>query len=233
MHLLASIKNGILHLTLNDSSSRNAFSIRAARELRLELRKKNFSALVFSSEGRVFCSGGNLSDYAAMISPEQGQRVNDEIRDVLTELSQLDVPTIAAVGGDAFGGGLELMSCFDTVIAAPHVLLALWQRKIGLSFGWGGGARLEKRLGPAGLKRLALSTQSLSAQEALAIGLIDNVVQESALMATSLRLAEKLMKLPTEPVAVFKNFIASQEAGDFNSLWLNPAHKKSLAARKR
>ena len=233
MLLIKSRHADILHLTFSDPSSRNAFSIRAARELREALRKKDFSALVFEAQGRVFCSGGHLSDYASMPSAEEGRRVNDEIRDVLHGLATLDRPTIAAVGGDAFGGGLELLSCFDMVVSAPHAMFALWQRRIGLSFGWGGGARLEKRMGPATLKRLSLSTQTFSAQEALEFGLVDQLVQESEFIAVATTEAARMTKHPNEPVTVFKNFDASREASEFNSLWWNPAHKNVLASRKR
>ncbi len=233
MLLSASKRSDILHLTLNDQTSRNAFSIRAACELRDHLKSKDFSAVLFQAQGRVFSSGGHLSDYASMSSAEEGRHVNDEIRDVLAELSALDRPTIAAVGGDAFGGGLEVLSCFDVVISVPNAIFALWQRKIGLSYGWGGGSRLEKRIGAAALKRLSLSTEAFSAHEALALGLIDRVVQESMLAAAALAQALQMMKHPEAPVAALKNFDASREVSDFNSLWWNPAHKHVLSTRKR
>jgi enoyl-CoA hydratase len=232
--LISSVRHSdILHLTFSDPTSRNALSLRAARELRAILQTKDFSAVIFEARGRVFCSGGHLSDYASMTSADEGRSVNDEIRGVLASLSTLDRPTVAAVGGDVFGGGLELLSCFDSVISVPHAMFAFWQRKLGLSYGWGGGARLEKRIGPASLRRLSLSTQTFSAQEALALGLIDRVVQDSMLVSVALAEAIKMTKHPAEPVTVFKNFAALSEASDFNSLWWNPAHKSALAPRKR
>jgi enoyl-CoA hydratase/carnithine racemase len=233
MLITAVVRDDILFLNLNDPESRNALSFRAARELLNHIGKKNFSALVFSSTGRVFCSGGKLSVYASMATADEGRKINDEIRSILEALTSLDVPTLAAVGGDAFGGGVELLGCFDFVVAAPHALFGLWQRKIGLSFGWGGGARIEKRIGAAHLKSLALSTAAISAHEAARIGLVDFVVQESELLSKAEGLARALLALPSEPVAGLKAFEASREVESFQSLWWNPSHKAVLASRKR
>ncbi len=221
-----------LQLTLDDASSKNALSLAAAREVRDIILKKDFESLLLLGAGRVFCSGGQLADYAQMTDANQGRAVNDEIREILAELSVLDRPTIACVGGDAFGGGVELLSCFDVVIAAPHVMFSLWQRKIGLSFGWGGGGRIEKRIGPSQLRRLSLTTQSVSSREALALGLVDLVVQEPRLLETAVALAARMAALPHEPFAILKNFEASTEANSFNSIWWNESHRKNLASRK-
>ena len=226
------LRDEILWVSFSDPSSRNAFSIAAARELRAVL-KSQFRALVFSAPGRVFCSGGQLDDYASMTSADEGRVVNDEIRDVLNELSSLKVPTIACVTGDAFGGGVELISCFDHVLSVPHAMFALWQRRIGLSFGWGGGARLEKRLGSNVLRHMSLSTTAISAHEALSVGLVDMLVAEHALESSVATFASRLIHLPSEPIETLKSFTASEEASDFNSLWWNLSHRSVLASRKR
>lgn len=221
----------ILHLTLNDASSRNAFSLKEARELRKHL-DTDATAIVLSAEGRVFCSGGQLSDYAAMATGDEGREVNDEIRDILAQLAALAKPTACVIDGDVFGGGVELISCFDYVVASPHVQFGLWQRKIGLSFGWGGGARLEARLGSARLRHLALSTKPISAYEAKEIGLVDYLAHEHALLPHALAELTRLASLPTEPFATLKKFEASREASDFNKLWWNESHRSVLAKRR-
>ncbi len=168
-----------------------------------------------------------------MTTSEQGQAVNDEIRSVLSELASLDRPTIAVINGDAFGGGVELASSFDFVLAAPHVMIALWQRKIALSFGWGGGARIEKRIGSARLRSLSLSTEALTAHGALAIGLIDEVVQESQLMTRAQSLAVQLTSLPKEPLVAAKNFTPAIETESFQKLWWNETHRAVLRIRNK
>ncbi len=227
------IRDDILWLSFSDPDSRNAFSLGAARELRSSLLSGGFRAVVFSAPGRVFCSGGQLDDYAAMSTADEGRKVNDEIRDVLGALAELPLPTIACVTGDAFGGGVELISAFDYVLAVPHAMFALWQRKIGLSFGWGGGARLEKRLGSGRLRSLALSTHALSAREALEFGLVDQLVPTHSMGCSAAALAARLIALPSEPVSVLKGFSPTQERDDFNSLWWNASHASVLASRRK
>jgi enoyl-CoA hydratase/carnithine racemase len=112
-------------------------------------------------------------------------------------------------------------------------MFALWQRKIGLSFGWGGGARLEKRLGSSVLKRLSLSTAAISAGDALAIGLCDRLVREADLLSVASDSALAMAKLPSEPVETLKSFDKSSERDDFNSLWWNASHRAVLGSRKR
>ena len=228
------VRDDVLWVSFSDPSSRNALSIAAARELYALMRAPlNYRALVFTAPGRVFCSGGQLDDYASMKSPDEGRVVNDEIRNVLGMLASIAVPTIACVSGDAFGGGVELMSCFDYVLSVPQAMFGLWQRKIGLSFGWGGGSRLEKRMGPGALRGLSLSAHVISAREALSIGLIDQVVQPSVLESSAAALAARLILLPIEPLATLKSFESEKESEAFNSLWWNPSHSAVLASRRK
>jgi enoyl-CoA hydratase len=224
----ATIDSEILTLNFEDPSSRNSFSLRAARELRSVLQKQKeagkFKALVFAPRGRVFCSGGNLSDYAAMKRPEEGKVVNREITAILTELSELPVPTICLVNGDCFGGGVELLSAFDFVHSAPHAFFGLWQRKIGLTFGWGGGERLEKRLGTQKLRALALSAEVFSAHEALGWGLVDRVHRAPSLVPSAKAHLDKIIGLPRSPVAPLKKWQAQSEKETFETLWWNEEH---------
>ena len=231
------ITNRILHLTFEDPATRNSFSLTAARELMKLIEEskagQGFDAVLFSARGRVFCSGGNLADYASMSKASEGKQVNDEIREALSALSSLQVPTVCAVAGDCFGGGVELVSCFDHVIAASHVIFGLWQRKISLTYGWGGGSRLERRLGPARLRSLSLSARAIGSREALEFGLIDEICDETSLIERAFDLARTLTGLPKEPVASLKAFSAETEADLFNSLWWNETHQAVLKSRRK
>ena len=231
----AAINDRVLHLVFEDSKSRNSFSLAAAHELRRALvsHPGQFDAIVFEAEGRVFCSGGNLTDYSKMTDPEQGKLVNREITTVLNELALMPVPTFCLVNGDCFGGGVEILSAFDFIYTAPHAFFALWQRKIGLSFGWGGGARLERRLGLANLRRLAISTDTLGAHEALRLGLVDRIVLQSELHAEVSRVLAGFRSLPRAPVAALKKWTSETELATFEGLWWNEQHRAVLAARRR
>jgi enoyl-CoA hydratase/carnithine racemase len=222
----------VLELTFEDPLSRNSFSLRAAEELAAVLHEGEFDAIVFTARGRVFCSGGNLADYAALAASEEGLKINRRITEVLDLLARQPVPTVCAVNGDCFGGGVELISAFDFVLATPSSFFGLWQRKIALSFGWGGGRRLEHRLGLASLKRLALEANELGAREALEFGLIDAIVPESLLMARALEKAKAVASLSQAPLGALKTWSAEREREVFESLWWNNEHRRALASRR-
>ena len=228
------LRDGILDIRFADPTSRNSFSIRAARELHGVLDKASgkFKAVIFSAEGRVFCSGGNLADYAGMETSDEGKVVNREITAVLDAVAKLQVPTICKVAGDCFGGGVELMSAFDYVFAVPHAYFGLWQRKISLTYGWGGGARLEKRLGASRLRQLTLSAASISAGEALSMGLVDFVLPKPHFDLRVEEHARRIISLPQTPLSLLKSWTAEKEQEIFESLWWNEEHRRVLASRK-
>ncbi|HVK61433.1 MAG TPA: enoyl-CoA hydratase/isomerase family protein [Bdellovibrionales bacterium] len=230
----SSEKNGLLEVSFHDVTSRNSFSLEAALELQSALaRADQCSALVFRAPGRVFCSGGQLDDYAQMEVASEGIEVNNRIRSALAELDGLEIPTVCAVTGDCFGGGIELMSAFDFVLATPNALFGLWQRRIGLSFGWGGGARIEERIGTQKLRAWSLSSQLIGADEALKAGLVDEVHHEGKILERAEVLARTLAQLPSAPVSHLKKYEAENEVSAFNELWWNPEHRQILDRRKK
>lgn len=223
-------------LIFSDPSSRNSLKLESARELSkfLPQIEKSCDALIFRSEGRVFCSGGNLKDHLAQ-GASGGKAANREIAAALSSLSTLKIPTIAMIEGDALGGGLELLSAFDVVMSAPHVLFGFWQRRLGLSFGWGGGARLARRLGsPARLATLALESRALTATEARDAGLVDRINPTWSLRSEVLAEALRLASLPRVSVAAMKALRAVPRAEalieqrSFEKLWFGETHRQRL-----
>lgn len=227
----AQLRDRQLELIFEDRATRNSFSVAAATELTLVLDQYSgqFDVLLFKARGRVFCSGGNLTDYAKMTNPGEGLAVNREIEAALKKLALLPVPTFCFVDGDVFGGGVEVLSAFDFVYTAPHVMIGLWQRRIGLTFGWGGGARLERRLGEKRLIQLSLTTESLSAQQSRAIGLTDGIYLDGFAEAIFEREFRRLSALPLLPITALKRWVASDERAIFEGLWWKGAHRGALS----
>jgi len=193
--------------------------------------EKESDVLLVTAEGSVFCSGGNLSDHAAQ-GRANGLMVNLKIGKFLDRLSTLKIPTVALVGGDVYGGGLEFLSAFDHIVGLPHCLYGFWQRRMGLSFGWGGGRRLKRRLLPARLSALSLEARVVSAGEALRLGLIDETVPRHSAMAEALALALRVGSLPKRSVSAIKRATqvdsAAVEASEFKALWFQEAHREAL-----
>lgn len=224
------IIDSVLVVEFRDPSTRNSFSLRAAEELHAILQKErgNFTGFIFSAQGRVFCSGGNLADYSALSEAEHGKEINRQIAKILDELSCLPVPTVCLVRGDCFGGGLELISAFDVVLSAPSVLFGFWQRKIGLTYGWGGGARLERRLGEHRVRQLALRAMTFGALEARRMGLIDGIYLEHLLFNEAMAMVRAMARLPKGPVGPVKSLTPVNERETFEKLWWSDEHRAVL-----
>lgn len=222
-------------IEFRDPNSRNSFSIRTAEELRetWESKRGTYESIIFTAPGRVFCSGGNLADYAAMTSANPGRDVNKRISQILDEFSRLTVPTVCVVTGDCLGGGLELISAFDVVLSSPHALFGFWQRKIALTFGWGGGRRLEKRVGQKKLTELALSAATFGAAEAHRIGLVDAICVEALLFEEALNRVRQMQELPKGPVEALKNWEPETEQETFDKLWWSDEHRAALGKSRK
>ncbi len=221
--------NKCLIVTHCDLAAANSFSLQDARDLDFRLNISDFDSLLWkSSHPRVFCSGGHLKFYANSTEPEDGIKANQKISKVLDRLFHVPVPTAVAVSGDAFGGGVELISCFDRVVIEHHVLVGLWQRRIALSFGWGGRTRLEQRVSSSVIQQLLLSAKNLSAYESARFGICDEVVGSGLSEEFAMKWLEQQVGFSSFPIEKIKNGCGKTEQSDIKSLWFNPDHKKIL-----
>lgn len=220
----------VLWITLCNLKYGNSYGPHESQQFSkiLKTNKSKFKALIFSSEGeRFFCAGGNLKLYADMKGRQMGILTNRKIRIQLEQLARLPVPTLALVEGECYGGGIELLSCFDFIFSTPTSKFGLWQRKIGLTFGWGGGARLLKRMTEHKLKQLCLEAKTLSASEAWALQLVDQVVHKNKLQKSAHKWSQDILSLPMEPVPGIKR-LTQNEVATFEGLWTNKSHKAAL-----
>ena len=216
----------LLTLTFTHPAGGGSFGLEQARDLEKALKKKKWGGLLLRGDirERVFCSGGNLKAYAGLSTKAQGHKMNREIRKILSDISKMSMPKACVVTGDCYGGGVELISCFDFIVTVPHGLFAFWQRRMGLTFGWGGAERLERRMARKDLLALSASMRSFGAHEALRLGLVDEVV---ATPFAEERAREWLQRTISAKAPLLRH--SSQETRLFEKLWLSPEHQKALA----
>lgn len=229
-------KNKILHIDLNNPEFANAFSPQAAEELLAGIRlykSQNIKGILFSSVGsQFFCSGGNLQVYAEL-SKQDGIQANERITEILNELYAWSVPKACIVNGDAYGGGVELMSCFDRVFITPHSFIGLWQRKIALVYGWGGYQRLLKRVSEAVLRQAIMDAKNFTAYESCEHGFSDQVLSENEISLRALAWLTNQSKLSLRPVEALSELGNNNEVQVFNKLWHNEDHLKVLKKYKK
>jgi len=134
-------------------------------------------AAVITGEGKAFSTGGDIRAWAALLPHEFGfdwVRVGHR---VFSRLAELRVPLIAALGGHALGGGLELAACADIRIAEPATRLGMPETGLGMVPGWSGTQRLVRRFGAQIVRRMVLGGEVFTADQGLPLGLVDEVVE--------------------------------------------------------
>jgi enoyl-CoA hydratase/carnithine racemase len=131
---------------------------------------------ILSGEGKAFCAGGDIAAWSGLPALEMWRDWTRLGHRAFEALARLRQPLIVALSGHAFGGGLELAAVADIRIAEAGIKLGLPETGLGMAPGWSGTQRLVRRFGAGVVRRMALTGQMFAAEEALALGLVDEVV---------------------------------------------------------
>jgi len=245
--ILYEVTDGIGVLTINRPEARNAFNRRAregfADVVKAAAKDKGLRVLIITAAGeKAFASGGDLKELAEQTSSDGGAQLNRVMGEALIRLTELPVPVIAAVQGDAIGGGCEIMAACDLRMAASGVTFTFAQVKVGLTTGWGGTGRLVRLIGQSRAMELLLTGRTFDAQEAMEMGLVNRLVPQSGnVLGSAVAWAELLKKLPQEALAAAKELVQAAvhmsttqvnelEGRLFRQLWGRPDHLEALAA---
>jgi enoyl-CoA hydratase len=175
---------------------------------------------------RVFCSGGQLKDYARLKKREDGLKINRQIQKNLDTLEKHSAWKVALVGGDCFGGGIEFLGCFDVIYAAPEVLFGFWQNKMGVSYGWGGYKRLQKKVSAAFLKKALLEEKIVTAYQLKDVGLVDEIIPQNMFESAANEI-EKRFSSRDSKIEIQKNLHKNAD-GVFRQLWWKDEHLAQL-----
>lgn len=232
--LLRDLSEGVLTLTLNRPEALNAFSRTLLDAFAQAVDEANFDpesrvVIVTGARGEKasFSTGADLKERATM-SEDEVRRFIFKIRNTFTALENLRKPVIAAINGFAFGGGLELALACDLRIAAAGVQMGLTETSLAIIPGAGGTQRLPRIVGIAKAKELIYTARRISAEEALAIGLVNQVVPADRLMEAARSLALTICEngpiaIQQAKFALSKGFDAPLEVGlniESNAYWL-------------
>jgi enoyl-CoA hydratase len=154
--------------------------------------RRDLRAVIFSGEGRDFCAGTDISELAelddagAPVKAERGQEVCDSIEACGT-------PVIAAIQGTAAGGGCELALACHLCVVARGARFSLPETTLGVIPAYGGTQRLARAAGSARALAAMLAGESIGAEEALRLGLVNRVVEEESLLAEAESLARSII----------------------------------------
>lgn len=203
-------ENTIAWITLNRADAANALSSNLLDELNdviTRIKKaENIRVVVITGAGeKAFSAGADLKERLSMSDAEVVHAVR-YIGETISNIESLSVPVIAALNGVAFGGGLELALACDIRIAATNITVGLTETSLAIIPGAGGTQRLPRLIGIGQAKRLIYTASRIDAQEALSIGLVEQVVTAEQLHIESLHIAKQIVQ--NGPIAVRQAKIA-------------------------
>ena len=161
---------------VNSLSSQLLHQLRAVAE---ELTADPPGAVVVTGNDRIFAAGADIDEFAG---PEEARRIGRLFLEALGAVAAIPRMVVAAVAGPALGGGCELALACDLRVAADSARFGQPEILLGIIPGGGGTQRLARLVGPARAKDLVLSGRQVRAEEALAIGLVDEVVPADGLL---------------------------------------------------
>lgn len=172
-------------------------------------------ALIITGTGpKTFCAGGDLQYFATLETRAAGMEMSRRMQALLDRLWSGSKPVIAAINGQALGGGCEILSACHFRIAAANASFVYRQAANGLITGWGGGARLFQLVGRTAALKLLLTGAPIDTVEAFRIGLIDEVVDPEKLHAVALALAEKISEPSSGVIAAILELARLHYQGD-------------------
>jgi len=203
-NLKIEIEDRIALLTLNQPEVLNALNQSTMEELEEVFRKRlaqdDVGAVIVTGAGdKAFAAGADIKEVAAL-DPLEARAVSRQGHRILEVIEGFSRPVIAAINGFCLGGGCELALACHIRIAAESAQIGLPEVKLGLIPGYGGTQRLPRLVGKGKAMEMILSGESIGAQEAQRIGLVNGVVPLKDLISRCRELATRI--LANGPLAV-------------------------------
>lgn len=244
--LLADRRGEVLWLTINRPEKHNALNravLGAIGEtFTAHAADDSLKAAVISGAGdKYFAAGGDLHELRAMKTAAEARAFSRETRAHFDAVRDFPVPVVAALNGDALGGGSELALACDFRIATAGARFGFVQGRIAVGTGWGGGIDLMDVVGPVRAHRLMSRAEYTDGAEALAIGLVDAVGAPGQGMAEVCDdFLEPMVALTRPVLCAFKKMararrrglgrdaLAALETELFAELWVHDEHWAAL-----
>jgi 2-(1,2-epoxy-1,2-dihydrophenyl)acetyl-CoA isomerase len=204
--LISEIKDNIAYIVLNRPDRLNSFDMKLGEELYKALQeislKKDIRAIVLKGTGKGFCGGGDVKEmYAAEDKSRFLRQLTQAIHKCVIEMRTMEKPVIAAVNGHAFGAGLSLAIACDIIIAVKEAKFGTAFIGIGLAPGCG-TQFFTKLVGYQKACEYILTSKTFTAEEALELGIINQLVESDKLDEEVDKFVNKFQKLA--PIAVRK-----------------------------
>jgi len=242
--LKISIADRIATMTISRPAVLNALNSGFFREFNhflddLEPRD-DVRVLIITGEGKAFVAGADIAEMSGM-TPQQAYDFSKGGQDSFARLGNLRIPVIAAVNGFALGGGCELAMACDFRIASKLAKFGQPEMNLGLIPGYAGTQRLSRISGIGNALYMILTADTITAEDALRIGLVQKLCEPEILMEEVMKLASRISSNGSQAVPVSKKIIhagaelsfeeaCKLEASEFSKLFTQAATKEGMKA---
>jgi enoyl-CoA hydratase len=241
--ILELVEPGIGLLMVKRPDVRNALNWEAMEAFSARVEEAHqldeLMVLILTGYGKSFIAGGDLKELHGFSTEADGRRLGDMMRTVLNRLEALPCPTIAAINGPARGGGAEVALACDLRVMETGADIGLVQVTLGLTPGWGAGGRLLRLVGYSRALELLTTGRVLGAEEALVMGLVNQVAPVGEGLEEAIALARRIATQPLATVQAIKRLLragvsmppetaSAVEQAEFPPLWASEEHLKAV-----
>lgn len=226
------LRGGIAELRIENPAKLNAFTADMLAQLAGHLDTIERSAdiccvLVTAADGKAFCAGADINGWGDLTPAEFARHWVRGGHRIFDRLARLARPTIAVVHGHAFGGGLELAAACDIRVMAPKATLALPEAQVGIVPGWSGSQRLMRLIPEGVVKEMALFGRRITAERALALGFVAEVVDDPRAAADAI--AARVADLSPRAIEITKSMMHAG-AGEDSAALIEALGSAAIAA---
>lgn len=219
------LNENVALLTMNRPDALNALSMQLTVDLKASIEQAiadKARAVVLTGEGRAFCSGGDLREMSEMWKKEGRIEAFMEeplkaLHDVILLIRETPIPFVAAVQGVCAGAGTNFALACDLIFASEDASFNEAFARIGLSPDCGGSFFLPRAVGEKLAAEIFMTAETLSAEKALQIGMINRVVAPESLMSEASRMARKLAQKPTAAIGRIKQMLNATFSNDLRT----------------
>ncbi|WP_333815997.1 enoyl-CoA hydratase/isomerase family protein [Tabrizicola sp.] len=215
------IAGPVAELTLDNPAKLNCFTVEMLGQLASHLEvvegRPEVRAVIITGEGeKAFCSGADINAWGGLSPAEFARNWVRGGHRIFDRLARLAKPTIAALNGHAFGGGLELAAACDIRVITPKATIALPEAGVGIVPGWSGSQRLARLIPEGMVKEMALFGRRIGAERLLACSFVAEIAED--VRSTAQEIAEKAVTLSPRATEITKAMIHAGQGEDSAAL---------------
>src|SRR6187455_721163 len=243
-HQLLTISHQIARITLHNPPANSITGpvLKELEQVLSEVEQDDYvRAVIITGSGRFFCAGADIHELTRLTTSHAGTGFALQGQALFNHIERCDKPVLAAINGVCVGGGLELALACHMRIAASGVSLGLPEIKLSLIPGFGGTQRLSRIVGASKAAEMILTGESVTAEDALKIGLVSRVVDSHELMTQAEAIVGMIAARETVAVQAVLHAIRggldiplseglAREAELFGHLCATPEKRKALQA---